>query len=159
MKNMFDEEWFNELSDEWKENMESFKEMMCEFKHNMPFSCGFHNSPRHHRPHGHHRPRGFGLHFLGGCAPWMHNNPFMKDEPDKYVLRIPLWKYTKDEVKVQASQKKIVIRFEKEGKKPRLRYIPLHPDVDPAKINAKVEDDKLVINMYKKNPDVDINIE
>lgn len=156
---MFDEDWFNEFSDEWKENMEEFKELMGDFKHNMPFSCGFHYPPRHHSHYKHHRPGRVGLHLLGGFAPWMHYGPFVKDEPDKYVLKIPLRKYTKDEVRVQVSQKRIVIRFEKEEKKPKLRYIPLHPDIDPAKITAKVEDEKLILNLFKKNPDVDINIE
>ncbi len=155
---MFDEEWFNEMNDEWKENMDEFKELMNEFKDNMPFSCGFHFPPRHRHPHRHHGSR-FGAHFFGGCAPWMPPNPFFKDELDKFVLRIPLRNYTKEEVKVQASQKRLVIKFEKEGKRPRIRYIPLHPNVDPTKISAKVEDGKLVINLYKKNPDVDVNIE
>ena len=151
---MIDENWWEEFGEEWKENLENFKEYMNELVENMnnfEFFKGYHYS--HHRPHRIHRgPRMF-FHFM------KHGMPFMKDEDDKYVLRIPLRKYTKDQVSLKVSQKRLAIMFQKEDKKPRSRYFPIPEDIDPEKTSAKVENGELIIYLYKKKPDMSINIE
>ncbi|NHI93351.1 MAG: hypothetical protein EAX96_12770 [Candidatus Lokiarchaeota archaeon] len=151
---MVDENWWEEFGEEWKENLENFKDQMQDFMENMnelKFFKGFYCGPP--RIHRYHRGPHASFHV------WKHWMPFVKDEDDKYVIRIPLRKYTKDQIKLKVSNKRLVIVFQKEDKKPKSRYLPIPDDVDPEKTTAKVENGELIVYLFKKKPDISINIE
>ncbi|MHA1893698.1 MAG: Hsp20/alpha crystallin family protein [Candidatus Helarchaeota archaeon] len=150
---MFDENWWEQFGEEWKQNMEEFKNNMQEFMNNLNEMKFFKKFKMHSfkTPMFHYSRRV--NHY------WKHYMPFMTDEIDKYVLEIPLRKYTKDEVILKVSQRRLKLTFQKKDRKPRNRYFPIPEDVEPEKTSAKVENNVLIINLYKKKSDISIDIE
>ena len=116
---------------------------------------------RHCRPWFKHRFPGdwsHGMHGMPGRFMRRRFNPFLHEETDAYVLKVPLAGVKKEDIDLQKNDTFLIIRYPRHGKT-RAKEFFIPRNVNREKIQAKYENGLLEIRMPKSEPDTPIEIE